>query len=164
MSWVVPRGSCSVVQSCLGALQPRGWQHTRLPCPSPSSGVCSNSCPLSESVMPSSHLILCHPLLLLPSVFPSISIFPRGLALPQSAQMWKGDRSSFSEMMEACALFTLGGVGGVALWGCPWRLDRTNSGSEVSISSLGFRNIKIRTVCHSFLSAIEHSHLLYLGN
>ena len=28
------------------------------------------------SVMPSSHLILCHPLLLLPSVFPSIRVFP----------------------------------------------------------------------------------------
>ena len=29
-----------------------------------------------EWVMPSNHLILCHPLLLLPSVFPSISSFP----------------------------------------------------------------------------------------
>ena len=28
-----------------------------------------------ESVMPSSHLILCHPLLLLPSIFPSIKVF-----------------------------------------------------------------------------------------
>ena len=28
-----------------------------------------------ESGMPSNHLILCHPLLLLPSVFPSISVF-----------------------------------------------------------------------------------------
>ena len=28
-----------------------------------------------ESVMPSNHLILCHPLLLLPSVFPSIMVF-----------------------------------------------------------------------------------------
>ena len=28
-----------------------------------------------ESVMPSSHLILCHPLLLLPSIFPSIGVF-----------------------------------------------------------------------------------------
>ena len=28
-----------------------------------------------ESVMPSNHLILCHPLLLLPSIFPSISVF-----------------------------------------------------------------------------------------
>ena len=29
----------------------------------------------TESVMPSSHLILCHPLLLLPSTFPSIRVF-----------------------------------------------------------------------------------------
>ena len=29
-----------------------------------------------ESVMPSNHLILCHPLLLLPSLFPSIRVFP----------------------------------------------------------------------------------------
>ena len=28
-----------------------------------------------ESVMPSDHLILCHPLLLLPSIFPSIRVF-----------------------------------------------------------------------------------------
>ena len=30
-----------------------------------------------ESVMPSNHLILCRPLLLLPSIFPSIRSFPR---------------------------------------------------------------------------------------
>ena len=30
----------------------------------------------TESVMPSDHLILCHPLLLLPSIFPSIKVFP----------------------------------------------------------------------------------------
>ena len=30
---------------------------------------------LSESVMPSNHLILCRPLLLLPSIFPSIRVF-----------------------------------------------------------------------------------------
>ena len=29
-----------------------------------------------ESVMPSNHLIPCHPLLLLPSIFPSIRVFP----------------------------------------------------------------------------------------
>ena len=32
--------------------------------------------PSIESVMPSNHLILCHPRLLLPSIFPSIRIFP----------------------------------------------------------------------------------------
>ena len=30
------------------SLQPYGLQHPRLLCPSPSSGVCSNSCPLSQ--------------------------------------------------------------------------------------------------------------------
>ena len=35
-----------------------------------------------ESVMPSSHLILCCPLLLLPSIFPSIRVFSNKSALP----------------------------------------------------------------------------------
>ena len=34
-----------------------------------------------ESVMPSNHLILCHPLLLLPSIFPSIRVFSKGSVL-----------------------------------------------------------------------------------
>ena len=34
-----------------------------------------------ESVMPSNHLILCHPPLLLPSIFPSIRVFSNELAL-----------------------------------------------------------------------------------
>ena len=34
-----------------------------------------------ESVMPSNHLILCHPLLLLPSIFPSIKVFSNEPAL-----------------------------------------------------------------------------------
>ena len=45
------------------------------------SQVSSNSCPLSESVMPSNHLILCHPLLL-PSIFLSIRVFSNQSALP----------------------------------------------------------------------------------
>ena len=34
-----------------------------------------------ESVMPSNHLILCHPLLFLPSILPSIRVFSNNLAL-----------------------------------------------------------------------------------
>ena len=34
-----------------------------------------------ESMMPSNHLILCHPLLLLPSIFPSIGVFSSESAL-----------------------------------------------------------------------------------
>ena len=54
-----------------------GLQHARPPCPSPTPGVDSNSSSLLsvESVMPFNHLILCHPLLLLPSIFPSIKVF-----------------------------------------------------------------------------------------
>ena len=51
-----------------------GLQNTRLPCLSPTPRACSNSCPLSCPVMPSGHLMLCHPLLL-PSVFLSIGVF-----------------------------------------------------------------------------------------
>ena len=56
------------------SLQPYGLQHARLPCPWLSSSVCSDSLSI-ESVMPSNHLILCHPLLLLPLIIPSIRVF-----------------------------------------------------------------------------------------
>ena len=35
-----------------------------------------------ESVMPSNHLILCHPLLLMPSIFPTIRVFSYESVLP----------------------------------------------------------------------------------
>ena len=56
------------------SLWPHESQHARPPCPSPTPGVHSDSCP-SSSVMPSSHLILCRPLLLLPPIPPSIRVF-----------------------------------------------------------------------------------------
>ena len=60
--------------------RPHGLQHARLPWPSVSPGVCSNSCPLNW-VMLSNHLTHCHPFLLLPSVFPSFRVFSNELAL-----------------------------------------------------------------------------------
>ena len=54
------------------SLRPHELQHTSTPCPSQTPGVYSNPCP---SVMPSSHLILCRPLLLLPPIPPSIRVF-----------------------------------------------------------------------------------------
>ena len=63
--------SCSVVSD---SLWPHGLHHARLPlpCPPPTPGAYSNSCP--SSLIPSNHLVLCHPLLL-PSIFPSIRVF-----------------------------------------------------------------------------------------
>ena len=57
------------------SLQLHGLQHARLPCPSPAPRVSSNSS--TESVMPSNHLILCSPLFLPLSIFPSIRVFSK---------------------------------------------------------------------------------------
>ena len=55
------------------SLRPHELQHARPPClPKPMS---------IESVMPSSHLILCCSLLFLPSIFPSIRVFSNESAL-----------------------------------------------------------------------------------
>ena len=62
--------SCSVVSS---SLQPHGLRHSRLPCPSQLLELAQTH--VIESVMPSNHLILSHPFLLLSSVFPSIRVF-----------------------------------------------------------------------------------------
>ena len=64
----------SVAQSC-PTLQPHGLQHTRSPCPSPTPGACSNSCPSSR---------WCHPTISFSVVpfssclhsFPSSGSFP----------------------------------------------------------------------------------------
>ena len=61
-------------------LKPHGLKHSRLPCPSPTPGACSNSCPLSQWWMswmsqPFNNLVLCPPLLPLPSIFPSLRVF-----------------------------------------------------------------------------------------
>ena len=65
--------------SCLQLFATHGLHHARLPCPSLSPKVCSNSCPLSQWC----HSIISsyYPLLLLLSVFPSIRVFSSESAL-----------------------------------------------------------------------------------
>ena len=69
---------CSVTQSF-----PTLCNH--MDCSMPGFPVLHRDLPLklmsTESVMPSNHLILCCPLLLLPSIFPSIRVFSHELAL-----------------------------------------------------------------------------------
>ena len=60
------------------SLQPHELPHARPPCPSRSSLKLMSI----ESVMPSSHLILCHSLLLLPQIPPSIRVFSSESTLP----------------------------------------------------------------------------------
>ena len=62
------------------SLRPHGLQHARLPFPLPTSRSFLKFMSI-ESVMPSNHLTLCRPLLLLPSILPSTGGFSCELAL-----------------------------------------------------------------------------------
>ena len=75
--------SCSVVSD---SLRPQGMQHARLPCPSPSPGTCSNSCPLSQ---------WCHPTISssLTPFFSCLQFFPASGSLPVSQFFASGDQS-----------------------------------------------------------------------
>ena len=72
--------SSSIAQSCPTLCDP--MNHSRFMGSLSINNSWSPPKPMSiESVMPSNHLILCHPLLLLPSIFPSIKVFSNDSAL-----------------------------------------------------------------------------------
>ena len=78
--------SCSVVTN---SLQPHRLQHTRLPCPSPTPRVCSNSIPLSQ---------WCHPTIS-SSVVPfssSLQSFPASGSFPISQFFASGGQKYWS--------------------------------------------------------------------
>ena len=73
---------CSAAQSCLTLCNP-------MDCSTPGFPVLHHLLEFPQTmsielVMPSNHCILCHPLLLLPSIFPSIRVFSNHLALHDS--------------------------------------------------------------------------------
>ena len=85
------------------SLQPHGLQHTRLPCPSPAPGSCSDSCPLSwwchptisSSVLPSSSCLQPFPASgsfqmsqFFESVGQSIGISASASVFPMNIQNW----------------------------------------------------------------------------
>ena len=76
--------SCSVVSD---SLRPHGLQHTRLPCPTPTTRVYSNSCPLSRR---------CHPTIS-SSVIPfscRLQSFPESGSFQMSQFFASGDQST----------------------------------------------------------------------
>ena len=90
--------SCSVMSD---SLWPHGLQHTRLPCPSPTPGVYSNSCPLSR---------WCHPTIS-SSVIPfssCLQFFPASGSFPVS--------QLFFAKEAACDLEILADVSPFVLW------------------------------------------------
>jgi len=69
------------------SLQPHGWQHARLPCPSPSPGVHSNSCPLSQ---------WCHP-----TISSSVAPFSCLQSFPhQDVFQWVGSSHKVAKVLE----------------------------------------------------------------
>ena len=111
-------GCCySVTQSC-PTLRPHGLQHARIPCPLLSLTLLKLMS--TESIMPPSHFILCCPLLLLPSIFPSIRVFSSELAFcirwPKywsisfsisPSKMWSTGEGNGKPLQHSCLLNTM---------------------------------------------------------
>ena len=109
------------------SLPPHGLQHARLPCPSPSPRACSNPCPF-RMVMPSNQLIFCHPLFLLPSIFPRIRVFSNESALHIRWPMyWSFSISPSVNIQDWFFFFRTDWFNFLAVQG----LIRTSCGSEV---------------------------------
>ena len=68
-----------------------------------------------ESMMPSNHLILCHPLLLLPSISPSIRVFSNESALPIRWPKYWSFSFSISPSNKYSGLISLGWTGWISL-------------------------------------------------
>ena len=75
----------SVAQLCLTLCDPHRLQHARPPCPSPTPRTCSNSCPSSRWCHPTTSSSY-RPLLLLPSIFPSLSVISNDQLFASSSQ------------------------------------------------------------------------------
>ena len=96
------------------SLWPHELQHAKPPYPSPTPRVHPNPCPLSL-VMPSHHLILCHPLLLLRSISPSIRVFSNESALHISGQSLRVSASTSVLPMNPQHWSPLGWTGWISL-------------------------------------------------
>ena len=104
---------CSVAKFYL-TLWPLGEQHNRLPCPSPSPRICSNSCPLSP---------WCHPTISssvtlfssCPQSFPASASFPMNWPFTSVSQSIGTSASASVFPMNIQSWFPLGWTGGVSL-------------------------------------------------
>ena len=101
---------CCIVSD---SLRPHGLQHTRLPCPPPSPGACSNSCPLSQ---------WCHPTVSSSVVpFSCLQSFPASGSFPMSQFFASGGQSIGASALASVlplniqGLFLLGLTGFISL-------------------------------------------------
>ena len=91
-----------------------------------------------ESVMPSNHLILFRPLLLLPSIFPSIKVFSNGSVLHRWLKYWSFS-FSISPSNEHSGLISFSSDW-IGLWFAEPNLEQLTGCTTLQISSLGPRS------------------------
>ena len=103
---MIEPAACQVTSVMSDSLQPHGLQHARPPCPSPTPGACSNSCPWCQ---------WCHPTIS-SSVIPfssSLQSFPASGYFPVSQFFASGSQSigasASALVLQMNQLFTSGG-------------------------------------------------------
>jgi len=94
---------------------PHGLQHSRLPCPSPSPGVCPSSCPLHQWCHPAIYLILCAPFSSCPQSFPASVSFPMSQLFASGGQSIGASTSTSVLPMSIQGLFPLRLAGLISL-------------------------------------------------
>ena len=110
MQWTLNLFSHSVMSESLWS---HGLQSARLPCPSPSPGVYSNSCPLSRWCHAT--FSFSHPLLLLPSIVPASGSFPMSQLFASGGQSIRVSASTSVLPVNIRDWFPLGWTGWISL-------------------------------------------------
>ena len=135
--------SCSVVSD---SLQPHGLQHTRPPCPVHHQLLEFTQTHVYRVVMSSNPLILCHPFLLPPSIFPTIRVFLESFLWIRWPKYW-----SFS-----ISLSPSNEHSGLISFRMDWLDLLAVQGTLKSL--LQHHNSKASTLCHSAFFAVQLLH------
>ena len=131
------------------SLRPHGLQHARLPCPSPTPGACSNSCPLSQwghptissSVIPFSSC--------LPS-FPASGSFPISQFFTSGGQSIAVSASASVLPVNIQDWFPLGGTGWISLQSKGLKSSPTSQFKRINSSALSFLYGPTLTSIHDY--------------
>ena len=131
------------------SLQPHGLQHGRPPCPSLTPGAYSNSCPLSRWCHPT--ISSCRPLLLLPSIFPSIRVFSNELALCIRWPKYWNFSFNMRPSVNTQDGSPLGWTGWISLQSKElWRVFSTKQFKSINSSALSFLYSPTLTSIHDY--------------
>ena len=105
-----------------------------------------------ESVMPSNHLILCHPLLLLPSIFPSSRVFSNELVLPIRWPNYWSFSFNISSSNEYSGLnsFRMGWLDFLAVQGTLKSLLQHHSSKASILLHSAFFIVRLHTSIHDY--------------